>query len=264
VTDNHLSLHVPSQVPCIIVHHGIAFLHGERDPDWRIRNIQLIVQQKRMFEVRNPRNTVIVSCSRFCSEEFERLYGRQYKRFRRFEVSHMSCMELYDPNPSVKTHRTLSRLPVVGGDWRLPHKGSEVMKRVREILKGEFEFAQMQVKPPEPFDARAFTGRKFGYYRRCDMMLCLSSHEGNSYFVLDGLYCNLPLVTTNVGLAQEIEGAVVLPWRQAMRDPEFVADAIRRAWQTAHPCEMRAQYDRKWSRKHYVQAMVKAIKTLTV
>jgi len=259
VTDNHLSLDVPASTRCIIVHHGIAKLHGERDPAWQRSNAELIAGQRRMLETRQPHNTVIVSCSEFCTREFGRLYGTLYRSFRHFAVPHMSMLELYVPGLLPRSE--IRDLPVVCGDWRLPHKGADVICAVQDLLKGEFIFRQMQVTAPKPFDPRVFAARKMAFYRSCDLMLCLSSHEGNSYFVLDGLFCDLPLVTTDVGLASEIDGAVVVPWQQAMQNPGMVADAVRRAWRAG--CRMREQYDEKWSRRLYVASMSRAVRSLS-
>lgn len=260
VTDNHLSLDVPATTRCIIVHHGIAKLHGERDPAWQRSNVELIAGQQRMLESRRPHNTVIVSCSEFCTREFDRLYSTLYRSFRHFAVPHMSMLELYVPGPlPTPANRAL---PVVCGDWRLPHKGANVIHAVQDLLKNEFKFCQMHVVAPNPFDPRVFAANKIAFYRSCDLMLCLSSHEGNSYFVLDGLFCGLPLVTTDVGLASEIDGAVVLPWRQAMQSPDMVADAVRQAWRTSRQSRMRDQYDKKWSRRLYVTSMTRAVRSL--
>jgi hypothetical protein len=260
ITDNHMCLDVPLETKCIIVHHGIAKLHGDREPDWARRNASLIQGQRRMLQKRSPANTRIVSCSTFCSRHFEAIYGQLYTQFQRHVVPHMSALELYGQSPE---RAVRDGLPVICGDWRLPHKGSKIIQQVKAMLDEEFEFRQMKVQPPKPFDPAAFAQAKMDFYSQCDLMLCLSLHEGNSYFVLDGMYCNLPLVTTDVGLADDLvkgRDATILQWKRAFRDAGYVAAAVRDTWKK--PMSSRVLYDQKWSMEHYTRAMNSVIATL--
>jgi glycosyltransferase involved in cell wall biosynthesis len=217
-----------------------------------------------MLEKRDPQCTRIVSCARFCSDWFERIYGDSYTRFKRFEIPHMSALELH-MSPPTRSPRDPKK-PVVCGDWRLPHKGANVIGQIKTLLREEFEFKQMRLKPPEPFDAAAFANAKAAFYRECDLMLCLSSHEGNAYFVLDGLFCGLPLVSTNVGLADELADgvdAVVLDWRVAHADPGAVADAVRLCWTRRGQLKSSAaQYASRWARHHHVPKLQEAVASL--
>lgn len=269
VADNHTCLDVPTQIPCIVVHHGCAQLHGQRDPSWGARNALLMSKQRKMWEVRHPANTCVVSCSRICSEWFATLYKQVYQRFKRFEVPHMSALELHvKVHPKEPSQRDTNR-PVVCGDWRLPHKGSDMIDRVKALLQDEFEFRSMQIKPPTPFDAKTFAKAKADFYRQCDMVLCLSSHEGNSYFMLDALYCGLILVSTDVGLAAELDpkhDGVIMDWRLVFSDQgaELVANEIRRAWKDRSQFRFtRQQYDQRWARNKYVPQMQQVLDWMT-
>ena len=83
ITDNHLASQFPSHIPLIIVHHGVARTHLDRENDWDKKWKDLCVYgQDMIFHLRNPNNTLFVSPSLFCINEFERIYGKRYKEYR--------------------------------------------------------------------------------------------------------------------------------------------------------------------------------------
>lgn len=230
LADNHMVLEVPPTMPALIVHHGVAATHAERDPPWGHKSRALLVRQQQMLTQRHPRNTAVLSCSKFCTAEFARHYAGRYTQFANHAVPHTSAL----PQRVWKRRAVpAGARPVIVGDWRLPHKGQKLLPRLRKALP-EFEFRQMHVDAPTPFDVAAFAQRKVDFYAAADMALMLSSHEGNSYFLLDAMQMDLVLVSTDVGLAPELDGGLVttLGWKRAMakEDVPYIAAAIRRAW----------------------------------
>lgn len=232
VADNHYVMDIPKTMPALIVHHGIAQLHGERDVPWAQRNKRLIDAQRAMFIQRKPKNTAIVSCSKFCTDSFAER-NKDYGRFEHHSIPHTSAL----PQIQVKRRDPPSK-PVIVGDWRFPHKGKDVIGKLQKALP-EFEFRQMAIGPPKPFDAAEFAKRKVEFYRQADMALVLSSHEGNSYFLLDALQMDLVCVSTDVGLAPELPAEIMtnMEWRPCMvdRNVRYMADIIRTAWKNRPP-----------------------------
>lgn len=259
IADNHFVLDVPRGTPAIIVHHGIAQLHGERDLPWKKKNQRLITAQAQMLLQRNPKNTAIVSCSKFCTDSFSQR-NRAYAKFPHHSIPHTSAL------PQVPTKRRSigeATRPVIVGDWRFPHKGKDLMGKLTKLLP-DFEFRQMAIGPPKPFDAAKFAKRKVQFYREADMALVLSSHEGNSYFLLDALQMDLVCVSTDVGLAPELPNHLIanIDWRRSMvdRDVRYVAESIRAAWENRQsPGVVNAYVLDKFGRQKYAVRTLKAI-----
>ena len=79
ITDNHLSSCIPQEIPLIVVHHGVARVHLEREPKWDKKWKNMCVYgQELMFHLRKPENTIFVSPTKFCKNEFGRIYGKRY------------------------------------------------------------------------------------------------------------------------------------------------------------------------------------------
>ena len=59
ITDNHLASQFPTEIPLIIVHHGVARVHLERERDWDLKWKNLCVYgQDMIFHTRNTYNTI--------------------------------------------------------------------------------------------------------------------------------------------------------------------------------------------------------------
>lgn len=255
VADNHAVLRVSADTLAVLVHHGVAATHLERDPNWP--GARLAEMQRKMLRARSPANTAVVSCSEFCKTEFARHYGGAYTRFPCRVVPHTSAL----PQQRWERRDAPAGRPVVVGDWRLPHKGSDALSDI-EALAPEFEFRQMRVAPPAPFDADEFSRRKVAFYRDADVALVLSSHEGNSYFLLDAMQMDLVCVSTDVGLAPDMPHCAVVPWQASASE---VVAAVRKAWaERLSPGTVSGACLEQYGRLGYAAAMADVVLELSL
>jgi hypothetical protein len=237
ITDNQFAIDIPNYCNTIIVHHGSARTHAEREPTWEksIRDLCCDGQDK-MLTYRLPLTTKIISCSQFCTEEFSRHYPRNYSKFENKKILHSSELDenLY------KKH--WNQLPVVLGNWSTENKGSKVI----EILKNYpwIYFQKLEVNPING-EIELFNKRKQDIYLQSDIFLQISLCEGNSYATLDALMCGLVVVASNVGLFYKDvpeDCFVKIDWNRN-NDIEYILDKIQYAW--VHKEEI-SQKARKW------------------
>jgi hypothetical protein len=222
ITDNHLACDVPTETPTILVHHGCAETHQERDPTWN--NTLCINGQRNMFNIRNPENTFIISCSQFCTDEFTKHFGEKYKKFPNKLILHTSELE------PCKQEKKYNKIPVILGNWSCKNKGSQSFNKLRETLKGEFEFRQLSTKSTNSLTEHNDELKQI--YGECDIYLQLSLAEGNSYATLDAFSQNLLVCGTDVGLLYELYGkgiGKIFDYRKR-DDIEMVATMIRDLW----------------------------------
>lgn len=230
ITDNHLSCDIPKHYPLIIVHHGIARVHADRDPEWDSKWKNLCVQgQDKIFYNRLPNNTWFISPSTFCTYHFNKIYDK-YKNYRVFYLPHASEL---DETIFKKWDKKLDDdyQPIILGNWSQPHKGSLVIDKLKKILKNKFRFNNLNVKF-EGNDFEDFNKRKQEIYCNADIYLTLSSHEGNSYALLDGFLNNLLIVSTNVGWTYDDVNPrtfIKIPYNR-MNDANFIASKITELW----------------------------------
>ena len=230
ITDNHLACDIPKNYPLIIVHHGIARVHAERDPDWDSKWKDLCVRgQDKIFDTRLASNTWFISPSTFCTHYFNKIYDK-YKDYRIFYLPHASELdESKFKNWDFKSEEDYQ--PIILGNWSQPHKGSLVIEQVKNILKNKFRFVNLDVKF-EGDDFEDFNKRKQEIYCNADIYLALSSHEGNSYALLDAFLNNLLIVSTNVGWTYKdvnLSSFMKIPYNK-MNDPKLVASKIVEIW----------------------------------
>jgi predicted O-linked N-acetylglucosamine transferase (SPINDLY family) len=197
ITDNHLACDIPNEYSTIIVHHGCAKTHAERDPFWE-KNIKdpLLKKQEEMLKYRNPENTLIISSSTFCKDEFTKHYQSDYTKFRNVTLVHSSELDPLvfkqhnnDNNPDHK--------PIILGNWSNYNKGKTIIQRLMDRLEDEFEFKQLYV--PKFNDIDQHNLAKSREYINADIYLSLSLSEGCPYSDMDALNKNLILISTNVG-----------------------------------------------------------------
>lgn len=194
ITDNQLSVDIPVHIKCILFHHGVARTHAERDPYWDPYWRDLCVNgQDKMLNHREPHNTLIVSCSTFCSEEFERHYGIDYMKFTRVRLLHASDLVRYKTIIPARS----SANPIILGNWVGYHKGQHIVQNLK--VTSSHNFHQLSV-PHIKNDYNSHCVLKCRAYLEADAFLQLSLHEGNAYATLDALSLGLPTIATKTGL----------------------------------------------------------------
>ena len=191
ITDNHLACDIPNEYKCFLVHHGVAQTHAEREPTWNKYWKDLCCNgQKKMLSYRNPENTIIISISQFCTDEFTKYYENLYENFKQFKVLHTSELneEFYKKEWNSK--------PIVLGHWSNMNKGLNTINILK--IKNDFTFNQLRINIDRN-GIDSFNKRKQDIYLKNDIYLNLSLCEGFSYSALDALLCGLVIVSTNVG-----------------------------------------------------------------
>jgi hypothetical protein len=174
ITGNDLCIDVPKHVKCIAVHHGIARTHKDNDPAWA--GDHYVARQDMMV---NRPNTYFIGCSEFCRTEFKKHYGVDDHSVILHAVQ-VKPLEL----PKQRTRKVI-------GDWRSHTKsGGGVIELLRDYSK--YEFLQLKCGRHDKEKAAA--------YFEAAIYFTPTLHEGNSYSMLDGIACGLPVVATDVGL----------------------------------------------------------------
>jgi hypothetical protein len=203
VTGSEQSVLVPRRLRTIVVHHGCAQTHFDRDPDWRGPEPQrLCVAQRKMYR---RENRWYVALARWCAEQFSHHY----------RVPPAQVIPSWvEP---IERRRQMSSRPIVLGDFRNFNKGRDTVPRLSRALP-EWEFRTLSC---------TYQTRKEAY-AAADAYLCLSLSEGGSFAVSDAESARLPLVTTDVGNYREYSDARVISW-EARDDVAQVRQALERA-----------------------------------
>lgn len=238
ITDNHLSSQFPKEIPLIIVHHGVARVHLEREKNWDKKWKNMCVYgQDIMIHLRKPENTIMISPSIFCINEFSRIYGSSYNNFKKYYIPHAS--ELNENIYKTK----FNKKPVIIGNWSSELKGSNYIDKLINKLP-EFEFKKMDID---------FTNKTIDEYNMCkqkyytdgDIYLCLSLVEGASYSTIDAMMNNLLIVSTNVGIMEnEVSDKTFIKMDWNNLDIDIICKNIKFIW------ENRDKYNNK-SREEY-------------
>ena len=190
ITDNHLSNDIPNNVPTIVVHHGCAQTHYDRDVSWRNeRTLAWCEQQRKMFTIPNR---LYVAPSEWVRREFAEQYGLPAD-YARVIVNWVPIIDTVAPTDCMRKLRVI-------GDWRDSNKGHGVWQQLAAELP-DVDFA--------PCDFRTDWERE-EFYQQADVYLCLSLSEGGSYSVADAEAAALPIVTTPTGNCYEFD-AVLIP-----------------------------------------------------
>ena len=186
-----------------------------------------------MLEYRKPENTLIVSCSQSCIDDFTKYYDDIYTKFKRILLLHSSELDKDDYKKS------FNEKPIILGNWNHMKKGGKYIDAIKNLLKDEFIFKQLKTSSTK--NIKKHNNEKSDIYKNADIFLQLSSSEGNSYATLDAFNKNLLICGTNVGLLYDLsdkEVAVIFDWEKAS-DVNFVAERIRYLWKN------REKYNRK-------------------
>jgi FkbM family methyltransferase len=241
ITDNHLSCDIPNQYPVLLVHHGSALTHAEREPSWDPywKNL-CCTGQKIMLKYRNPINTWIISSSSFCTDEFSKFFGSMYNIFKNHLILHSSEL-----NESLFKSQFKNTKPVILGNWSTNNKGASLINLLKQ--NQSFQFRQLNVMPSPNESLQSFNKRKQEIYLSSDIFLQLSVSEGNSYATLDALMCGLVVVASNVGLfykdcdtsssisnsvlqLENLECFVKIDW-QRNGDVDYVLERLQYGWE---------------------------------
>ena len=242
ITDNHLACDVSNKWETFLVHHGVALTHAIREPTWDPywRNL-CCSGQDRMLYYRNTKNTKIISTSKFCTDEFTKHYGEEYKKFTRIDIPHSSEL---DEN---KRKEKWNDKPVVLGNWSTNNKGREVVRSL-QLEQADIIFQNLDVKYQGNIEE--FLKNKQKQYLNSDIFLQLSLSEGNSFATLDALMMGMPIVATNVGLFYKDvpeECFVKIEW-QNFNNKDYILERILYAWQNKESLSSAA---RSWYMKNY-------------
>jgi glycosyltransferase involved in cell wall biosynthesis len=203
ITANETALLIPNNVRTVVVHHGCAQTHYERDTDWQTRKNRAICRaQRRMYD--QP-NRTFVAVARWTADEFSRHYD---------VPSAVVIPAWVEPIPRKSVARGR---PIVLGDWRNTNKGRDVIPKLAAAMP-KVEFRQLKCT----YDTRA------ARYAEASCYLCLSLSEGGSLAVSDAEAAGLPIVTTDVGNVREYSASYVISW-QERADVATVTAAINRA-----------------------------------
>jgi glycosyltransferase involved in cell wall biosynthesis len=204
ITCNEESLLVPESLRTIVVHHGCAQTHFDRDPTWRGRKPRRLCEAQRAMYAR--KNRWFVSAAAWTSREFAAHYGVPPARV----IPHWVPPIEWPLAPR-------GRRPVVLGDFRDWNKGKKILPLLAAELQ-EFELRALQCT----YETRQRA------YQEADGYLSLSVSEGGSYAVCDAEAAGMPLVMTDVGNCDEFTHALKIPW-QRRDDLPLVAATVRRA-----------------------------------
>ncbi len=189
ITGNETSLLVPDALRTIVLHHGCAQTHFDRDPAWRGAMESGFCQAQRAMYTRP--NRWFLSAARWTAEQFSRHHGVPLSPVLPSWVETMPRL------------RASNARPVVLGDFRTVNKGSEVVAKL-SAARPNLEFR----------DLRCTYEKRKDVYGVADAYLCLSLSEGGSFAVSDAEATSLPLVMTDVGNYLEYTASRVIPWQQ--------------------------------------------------
>lgn len=239
LADNHLSCDIPNQYDVFILHHGCAETTAQRNPDWGEPWKSLCTRgQRKMLDTRDPKNTIMISTSISCKDDFKRHFGEKYTKFR--IIDHLNASEL-DENVYKKT---FNPKPKVLGNWCHVKKGSKIIPVIKQKIGDKFQFNQLNVSMKNG-DIQNFNKQKQQIYINHDIFLQISSSEGNSFATLDALICGLVVVASDVGLFYKDvpdNCFVKMDWRR-QDDPNYVRKCLEKAWENREELSKNA---RKW------------------
>lgn len=204
ICDNHRSLDVPDGNKAVVVAHGNAETHFERDEHWRhVSNLMLVRSQKLMIA---KQNRIWVYPSLWVADEFSR---HNPDWFREVNI----IPHWVDSIPSLPKPAR----PLIIGDWRDANKGASAWKKLA-AMNPQWDFKPLSFKT----DAD-----KREQYGRASLYLCLSLSEGGSYSMCDAEAARLPIVCTDTGNYLEFADCEVIRW-QDRDNLELVSAAIER------------------------------------
>jgi len=206
ITGNETSLLVPDTLRTVVLHHGCAQTHFDRDPAWRGATERSFCKAQRDMYLRP--NRWFVSTAAWTAQQFSQHHG---------VPPALLLPSWVETLPRRMVHNSR---PIVLGDFRTVNKGSDVIARLKEAMP-ELDFRLLSC---------TYEQRK-EVYGNADVYLCLSMSEGGSFSVSDAEATRLPLITTDVGNYLEYTASQVIPW-QKRDDTRFLKSELDRALST--------------------------------
>lgn len=204
ITGNETSVLVPPNLRTIVMHHGCAQTHLDRDPDPHAAKPLRSMSRAQRDMYALP-NRWFVAIARWTAEEFTRHYGVPLAR------TLPSWVESIARRPAASGRK------VVLGDFRSFNKGRDAVERLSQLVQ------HLEIRP-----LKCTYQTRMDAYAGVDAYLCLSLSEGGSFAVSDAEAARLPLVTTDVGNYLEYTSSYILPWQE--RDTAaLVARELERA-----------------------------------
>jgi len=226
ITDNHLSCDIPNSYNIILVHHGSALTHAEREPDWSPYWKKLCCEgQKNMLKYRDPKRTKILSASTFCIDEFSRFFPEDYSKFVKDTLLHTSELK-----PISK--RSFNDEPIIFGNFKGFLKGEHIFKKL-EKTSYKVEKLNCYFDKKKHKNYENYNDEKQKFYLDRDIFLQLSLSEGNSYATLDAFVCGNVVIATDVGLTYNDvpEDCYVKLDHKKINDLEYLKKKIEYGWQ---------------------------------
>jgi teichuronic acid biosynthesis glycosyltransferase TuaC len=185
-------LALPARVPMVVTFHG-SDLQGDVGSDGRYTKAGMALQLVSRYIASRAKEIIVVS------EHLKYLLHRS-------KVHVIPCgvdLDLFRPIPQLQARKELglpSGKPLVlfaALNPENPVKRYALAQQAVTLLKSKFDVELITVcrAPHESMPL---------YMNACDVMVLTSKHEGSSTVVKEGLACNLPVVSVDVGDVREI------------------------------------------------------------
>ena len=176
-----------------------------------------------------------VACSPASARELERYHHRTAP-----VILHGVDLDIFTPQKNGRDVAAGAPL-VLEAAGKNVKKGSEIIPAIARELRPDFRVEYLN----------AGAGQEAARFQAGEVFLHPSRHEGNAYALLEAMAVGLPIVTSNVGLFEDIEDLVVgrvLPVRATVKQ---WGDAVRDVWgDGVVPYRHYAKNARSWMRQH--------------
>jgi glycosyltransferase involved in cell wall biosynthesis len=225
---------VPDHIPVVSVAHGtwVGFWarHKWEPEELSFENPPFEPSQMKMFGVssRNipPKpNTLVVAVSSGVKRELKMYHGLNKDTL---VLLHGVEANIFVPRRDRNTRR--ERPVVLYTSQHSEYKGSHIIEKLKAWMP-QFHFQSLQIQ----------IDREHTAFQEVDMAIHLSCSEGNSFFCLEAMSCDLPMVVTNVGLFEsDVDSSIVGKVLPYTSDISAFKNAIFEVWegrQKFHPRE---------------------------
>ena len=140
---------------------------------------------------------------------------------------HVNVEPLFVPN-GVDLHLFQPRQIKVGWvgnerDYSLPYKGVPLIREAVGLLNKRYKSRFVFVTSPAKYPKIITHLEMAKHYRKLDVFVCASEAEGCSNVVNEALACGVPVVSTRVGIAPELESGGLIC---VDRDSRSIAEGI--------------------------------------